>query len=178
MQVLVPPTPFITREETLAYMNKKVNQTPEKAEILDLVISAACSACVERVGYIGPAVIRERVRFVNNLAVTTARPVISIETEGYTLENREGVVSGSGVVELDYTAGRSPVPDNFKLAGLEMAVHVWNSSQNNQTRPIAGTADQVIIPQTNWLLPIRVREMLGLARTYRDTPFVAVEQEL
>ena len=178
MQVLVPPDPFVTREEVIAYMNKKVNQTPDKAEILDLVISAACAACVERVGFISPATVRERIRFTNGLGVTTARPVISVETEGVVLENREGVVSGMGVLEVDYIAGRDPIPDNFKLAGMEMAVHVWNSSQNNQTRPLAGTADQVIIPQTNWLLPIRVREMLGLARTYRDHPFIATDQEI
>jgi hypothetical protein len=187
MQVLVPPAPFITAEDMKAFLQKKVNLDSASEDQLNQILSAACYAIVERAGYVSPATIREKVRFSNGLAVLTARPVLSVLNTDLVLENREGVISGvaDGVVTVDYIAGRGniatetepgTIPENYTMAAKEMCKHVWDAVTNNQTRPLSGTSDQVIIPQTNWLLPIRVREMIGLGREFRDMPFIATEQ--
>lgn len=179
MIVVTPPDPFVDKTRALAFLNKKLALSVPQDELFDQIIAASCAAIVERVGYVSPAGIEERVRFYDSgKGVLTARPVISVETPDIILLNPEGIVSGgTDVMDIQYTAGRTVTPENYEHAAFEMVLHLWNSTQNNQNQPLTGTSDQAIIPQTNWLLPIRVRELLGLGRNFRDMPFVAIEEE-
>lgn len=71
-----------------------------------------------------------------------------------------------GEYRISYTAGRNPVPGNFRLAALELAAHLWKGSQLNAQaggRPGIYSGDQTgTMPGVASAMPFRVRELLGL----------------
>lgn len=68
-----------------------------------------------------------------------------------------------GAYSVTYTAGLDPVPGNVRMAALELAAHLWKTTQNATGAP-GRFADSDTDWQRgmNYALPFRVRELLGL----------------
>jgi hypothetical protein len=72
-----------------------------------------------------------------------------------------------GRYQVTYQAGLDPVPDNYRLAALELAADLWKTTQMNAKSPgpmgepdvewMRGTAGSA-----SYAMPFRVRELLGL----------------
>jgi hypothetical protein len=88
------------------------------------------------------------------------------------LYRRHSLISGlwpSGVanIEVQYRAGRNPVPANVRLAALEEVSHLWRNSQlaRGGSRAAAGPED-ILTASLAYSLPNRVAELLApFART-------------
>jgi hypothetical protein len=181
------PAPFITVEQVKVHMDKTTSD--DDAE-LEGFVSAACEAIRERIGEVSAvtAVVEPYSR--SGTIVLEHRPVISITTvqilpgldevpegdrgtgtDGWLMqEPGAGILTHTsrfpGEVRVTYQAGRDPVPGNIHLAALELAAHLWRSSQLNSGggRPPIADNEQPIMPGSTWALPIRVRELLGLGK--------------
>lgn len=188
------PADFITVAELRTYLRK--SSTAEDAE-LGRFVSAACQMIVERVGQVSPVACVSDRRIRGGVVVLEHRPVISVTsvvelpggaavaaadpvagTDGWTLTSPEGVLTVSGRwcrrIRVVYVAGRDPVPTDYTLAALELAGHLWRSSQLNQNggRPAIGDGDPMVVPGSGYALPYRVRELLGLGKQPTDEPIV------
>ncbi len=166
-------------------------------EVLRGFVDAACRMITDRMGQVSPATVITDRQAVRGRVVLPARPVMHIVTvqtlpgleavpqadaaagiRGWTLESPEGVVSVSGytgLLRFTYRAGRSPLPANFRLAGLELIAHLWRGSQHNQGggRPGLGESDAIAWGATSFAMPYRVMELLGLRKgRERDEPLV------
>jgi uncharacterized phiE125 gp8 family phage protein len=73
--------------------------------------------------------------------------------------------SGLGNVEVVYTVGRSPVPENVRQAALELVAHWWNWSQIQQGSggaigAIVGEEEIVTVGGLGYAVPNRVLGLL------------------
>jgi len=114
--------------------------------------------------------------------LTVAATPDVVTASSYTIDKAAGIIyrvgigvpnwfaSGAGNVRVQYTAGRSSVPANIKLAALELIRHLYQSTQQSG-RPAFGGAleDQVWAPAA-FAVPTRVIELL---EPYRREPRVA-----
>lgn len=156
---------------------------------------AACRMIVDRKGQVSPVSAVTEARVHDGRLVLEHRPVVVVTAvvalpggaavpqadplagvSGWSLESVEGVLAVSGwpgLLRVLYKAGRQPVPENFTLAALETAAHLWRTSQHNTGggRP-AITPDEQVVPGTTWALPYNVRQLLGLDRRPQDEVFV------
>jgi hypothetical protein len=195
--VVDPPVggDFIGLADAIHHLRKK--SLTVDAEALRQFVGAACQMITDRMGQVAPLVVVADLRPRCGTLVLPTRPVISITSvqrlpglvavpqadaatgaQGWTLESSEGVmsVSGwSGLVRVTWRAGRSPLPKNFRLAGLELIAHLWRGSQHNQAggRPALGGTDALSASVNAFAMPYRVMELLGLKKHQeRDEPLV------
>lgn len=179
------PADWITVDELKTHMDK--TGTADDAELAGFV-PAACYSIRDRVGEVGEVTAVVEVCSWSSFIVLEHRPVIEITKverlpgldlipEGDRGTGADGWLMrqpGAGILEhtsrfpgdvrVTYQAGRVPLPGNFRLAGLEMAAHLWRASQLNSGggRPAIADNEQPIIPGIAYALPIRVRELLSL----------------
>lgn len=187
---------FISLADAKNHLRKsRIESTDD--ETLRGFVDTACQVITDRMGHVSPVTVVADRRAHRGQVVLPERPVISITsvqrlpglaavsqadagagTDGWTLESSEGVLSVSGWcdrVRVTYRAGRSPVPPNFRLAALELVMHLWRGSQHNQGggRPALGESDATAWAATSFALPYRVMELLGLKKNQeRDEPLV------
>jgi uncharacterized phiE125 gp8 family phage protein len=185
---------FISLRDTKNFLRKL---TDEDDEDLRGFIAAACQAIEDRMGHVAPVTVTADRTPRRGVIVLPERPVISVTsvvklpggaaipaademagTDGWKLENAEGVLSvptSSSRVRVTYRAGRSPLPQNFRLAGLDLVRHLWQGSQHNGAggRPTLGDSDAIAASVRAYAMPYRVMELLGLKKTQeRDEIFV------
>lgn len=170
---------FISLADVKSHLKKTDTADDEK---LRGFRDAACQMIKDRMGHVAPVtlsidgcgttVILERpvvsvtsvVQLPGGDAVPQADPVAGVA--GWTLDGGAGllVLSRSfGQVRVVYRPGRSPLPGNFRLAGLELTAHLWRTSQHNTSggRPSLGI-DETVVPGVSYALPYNVRQLLGL----------------
>jgi hypothetical protein len=182
---------FISLTEVKLHMNKDVAKTTDDAELAGF-ISSACQMIEDRVGPVAPRsatqtvwghhhayrrqllldlhpVVDVTAVTVDGVTVPEADPVAG--TDGWVLDAGPGVLAHTrhwpwGRVEVTYRAGRTPLPGNIRLAGLELAAHLWQSSQLNSSggRPSLSGTDELALRNVGFALPYRVRELLGLGK--------------
>ena len=184
---------FVSLADAIEHLKKK-GDTPD-AEKLRGFVAAACQMITDRMGQVSPVTVTHEVTRCGRKVVLPKRPVIEITSvqtlpgletvppadrasgvDGWVLDSTEGVVTltkpyrGLRVV---YRAGRSPLPSNFRLAGLELIAHLWRTSQLNSGggRPPVGV-DEVIVPGVTYALPYTVRQLLGLDKRPQDEVLV------
>lgn len=185
--ITTQPDDFITVAEVKTHMDK-TDGTVDDAEMAGFV-SAACQMIRERVGEVSEVTAVVEHHPHGDVLVLDHRPVIEITTvqqlpglaavpeadegagtSGWVLVSLEGVMRHTscwpGRVRVTYQAGRDPLPGNIRLAALELAAHLWRSSQLNSGggRPAFGDSETPIMPGSAYALPIRVRELLGLGQ--------------
>lgn len=185
---------FVSLTDVKAHLHKA---TDEDDEALRWFIAAACQTITDRVGAVSPETVVADQHARSGTVVLPRRPVISITsvvklpggddvpaadalagTDGWTLKNSEGVLSvpaSRDSVRVTYRAGRSPLPQNFRLAALDLVKHLWQGSQHNGGggRPMLGDSDVIAASVKPFALPYRVMELLGLKKDQeRDEVFV------
>lgn len=177
-------TPFISLADARHHLKK----TNEDDEALRGFIAGACSVIEDRMGHVTPITLT-----IDGCGQTVIleRPVISVTsvvqlpggevipaadelagTDGWTLHRGAGVLKLSrsyGRVRATIRVGRSPLPGNFRLAGLELIAHLWRTSQHNTSggRPSL-SVDSTIVPGVTYALPYSVRQLLGLDKRPRE----------
>ena len=169
----------------------------EDDEALRWFIAAACQVITDRMGAVSPETVTADLEAVRGVVVLPRRPVISVTsvvtlpggetvpaadelagTRGWVLEHAEGVLrvpAWRSRVRVTYRAGRSPLPQNFRLAGLDLVRHLWQGSQHNGAggRPSLGESDAIAASVRPFAMPFRVMELLGLKKDQdRDEPLV------
>lgn len=184
---------FISLADAIEHLRKK-GDTPD-AEKLRGFVCAACQIITDRMGQVSPLTVTHEVTRYGRTVVLPKRPVIEIlavqtlpglttvpqadraaGVDGWILDSAEGVVTltrAYGALRFTYRLGRSPLPPNYRLAGLELIAHLWRTSQMNDGggRPGIGV-DEVIIPGTTYALPYNVRQLLGLDKRPQDEVLV------
>jgi hypothetical protein len=180
---------FISLAEVKRHLNK--TKTTDDDELLEF-IAAACTAIEERIGHVTPTTVTEEaaIRWGANTIILDQRPVVDVTSvvlagnppttidpadadnsvPGWRLNAGAGVLTHShsfphGTVRVVYTAGRTPVPGNVRLAAVELAAFLWRSIKmyNSGGRPGAPGADDVMsFRGVAYALPNRVKELLGL----------------
>jgi hypothetical protein len=169
----------------------------DEDEALRGFVAAACQVITDRMGAVSPEPVVADRPVRRGMVVLPRRPVISVTsvvllpgggaveaadavagTDGWTLLSSEGLLSVSGgatAVRVTYRAGRSPLPQNFRLAALDLVKHLWQGSQHNGGggRPMLSDSDAIAASVKPFALPYRVMELLGLRKDQeRDEPFV------
>lgn len=183
---------FISLAEVKLHLNKAVAKTNDDAELAGFIASA-CQMIEDRIGAVAPRAATQTVwqhhhhayrrQFildvhpvvgvttvtVDGVTVPQADPVTG--TDGWVLDPGPGVLAHTrrwpwGRVEVSYRAGRTPLPGNIRLAALELAAHLWKSSQLNSSggRPNPAGMDDLALRGVGFALPYRVRELLGLGK--------------
>ncbi len=186
--------PFISLTDQKSHMRKL---TDEDDEALRGFIGAGCQVIEDRVGHVAPQTVVSDVSARRGVIVLPERPVISVTsvvrlpggeaipeadalagTDGYKLKHSEGVLlipDWYGDVRVTYRVGRTPLPQNFRLAGLDLIRHLWQGSQHNNGggRPMLSDSDAIAASIQPFALPYRVMELLGLKKTQeRDEPLI------
>lgn len=187
--------PFISLADTKHHLKKT---TSEDDEDLRGFIGAGCQMIKDRMGHVSPLTVVADLSARRGVVVLPERPVIAVVSvarlpggevvppadalagmDGWTLKNSEGVLlvpAWCGDVRTTYRVGRVPLPQNFRLAGLDLVRHLWQGSQHNSGggRPALGDSDAIAAASMRpYALPYRVSELLGLKRHQeRDEPLV------
>lgn len=166
-------------------------------EQLRWFVDTGCQMITDRMGAVSPTTVVADLSVRRGTIVLPTRPVISIisvvrlpggvavppadalaGTDGWTLTSSEGVLTITGWcgdVRVTSRVGRTPLPSNFRLAGLELIAHLWRGSQHNQAggRPALGDGDAIAASIRPFAMPYRVMELLGLKKDQeRDEVFV------
>jgi hypothetical protein len=184
---------FISLAEIKRHLKKDPAKTDDDAELLEF-IAAACQMIEDRIGPVTPRAATQTVWrhhhhhasrrqillnthpvvdvttvTVDGVTVPEADPVAG--TDGWVLDAGPGVLAHTrhwpwGRVEVTYRTGRTPLPGNIRLAGLELAGHLWRSTKLNGSggRPAPGGSDELALRGVGFALPYRVRELLGLGK--------------
>lgn len=185
--------PFIS----LADARQHLNKTPADDEQLRWFVGAACQVIEDRMGAVSPRTVTADVSARRGVIVLPDRPVISVVsvvrlpggevvppadalagTDGYKLKNSEGVLlvpAWCGDARVTTRVGRSPLTQNFRLAGLDLIRHLWQGSQHNGGggRPMLSDSDAIAASVRPYALPYRVMELLGLKKHQeRDEPLI------
>lgn len=190
---------WVTTDDARTHLDKL--STLEDAE-LQHFIDAACTAIADRMGPVDVETIVDETHradragrvILDRSPVLTVSAVTRLVGNGVTApvdadDPVAGVrgwrlVSSGGVltigapwwhVQVSYAAGRDPVPENYRLAALELTGHLWRASKLNAGggRTQQGDTDQ-IVPGLSSAFPYRVRELLGLnGALVRDEVFLA-----
>jgi hypothetical protein len=175
------PGAFISLADLKRHLNK--TGVGDDDELRRFAV-AACAMVEDRIGHVTPVTLVHEVRAGRRL-VLPQRPVVEVvsvqrlpglEPVEAVLTSPEGVVElagGRGMVRVTYRAGRTPIPGNVRMAALELAAHLWRTSQLNSRggRLPVGEADQYM-PGVTFSLPYSVRQLLGLDKRPRDEVLV------
>lgn len=182
---------FISLAEAKKHLKKDLTKTADDAELLEFV-SAACSKIVDLVGPVAPTSLTQTAwpgwRSVGHVIVLDAHPVIEVTSvtidgtaepeadpdtgiDGWLLDAAAGLLGHTriwprGRVNIGYRVGRTPLPGNYRLAGLELTGHLWRTIKLNGTggRPPVAGGDDIVIAGQAYALPNRVKELLGIAK--------------
>lgn len=179
---------FISLAELKTHLRKDLTNTTDDAELLAF-IGAACSKIVELIGPVAPIDVTQQAQpGYNRTIVLDEHPVITITAvtvdgsaepeadpdagvNGWTLDAAAGLLGHigpwpNGTVTITYRAGRTPLPGNVRLAGLELAAHLWKTTKplGAGNRPPVGGSDDIVVVGQAYALPNRVRELLGLGK--------------
>lgn len=127
------------------------------------ILDAAESAVAALVGPLSPTTKTYASPATCSRLALPVLPVVSVETpSGVTVvDGPAGIVTGSFTADgaVTYTAGYADLPADLRLAVLELARHLWQSSQRGG-RP-AGPATPVVgAPMGGYLLPNAVAALL------------------
>lgn len=187
--------PFVSLADTKNHLRWLAD---EDDEVLRGFISAGCQTIEDRMGHVSPQTVVSDVSARRGVVVLPERPVISITsvvrlpggeaippadplagTSGYALKHSEGVLlvpALYGDARVTYRVGRTPLPQNFRLAALDLIRHLWQGSQHNNAggRPALGDSDAIAAGLgRSYAMPYRVMELLGLKKTQeRDEPLI------
>jgi uncharacterized repeat protein (TIGR01451 family) len=184
---------FVSVADVKQHMRK--TDTADDAQLAGFV-GAACQMIVDRIGVVSPTAATHTVYHghLRMRIILEQNPVISVVTvvalpdgttvppadpdnnvDGWVLDSGPGVLTHTSrwpgrQLRVTYRAGRSPLPGNIRLAALELASHLWRSSQLNTSgrRPSLSGEDGVIMRGESYALPYRVRELLGLGKNPTD----------
>lgn len=181
------PDAFISLADLKHHVDRAQSDTSDDAEMIGHLRSA-CEMIRDRIGHVTPVTFTRDVN-AREVIVLGEHPVISVTSvatlpglvavaqagpatgvAGWTLEDGPAGIlthtSRFGYVRVTYRAGRTPVPGNVRLAALELAAHLWRSSQLNSggNRPALGDNETPVFPGSSYALPTRVRELLGLGK--------------
>ena len=180
---------FISLAEAKKHLKKDLAKSADDAELLEF-ISAACAKIVDLIGPVAPVAVvqTEWCRWRHRQVALDEHPVVEVTsvtvngvtvpqadagvgTDGWILAPGPGLLEHSwrwpyGRMVVTYRAGRTPLPANVRLAGLELAAHLWRTIKLNGTggRPPVAGGDDIVIAGQAYALPNRVRELLGLGR--------------
>ncbi|WP_433520141.1 hypothetical protein ACQP2T_63415 (plasmid) [Nonomuraea sp. CA-143628] len=188
--------PFISLADQKHHLRMDPSRT-EDDEALRWFVGAGCQMIEDRMGHVSPQSVVMDVSARRGVIVLPERPVIAVISvvrlpggevvpladalagiDGYTLVNSEGILrvpAWCGDVRVTARLGRSPLPQNFRLAGLDLIKHLWQGSQHNQAggRPALGDSDAIVASVRPFAMPYRVMELLGLKKDQeRDEPLV------
>lgn len=192
--ITTEPADFIDVDEVKVHMDK--TSGVDDVELAGFV-KAACQMIRERIGEVSAVTAVDQYWPCGDTIVLDHRPAISVTsvtssgsgavpagdpgagTAGWWLESKDGaILRHTGRfpwhVQVTYQPGRDPLPGNVRLAGLELAAHLWRSSQQNSggTRPAFGDNETPVMVGSAYALPIRVRELLGLGANPTDEVLV------
>ncbi len=131
----------------------------ENDEIVATILGAAEEAIAKRVGALTSTSATYTVPAVCTSVVLPHTPVIAVsDPTGCTVNSEAGVVRLSTGFSADqtitYTHGYAVLPADLKVAVLEMARHLWQSSQR------AGKGGPVTAPLGGYALPAGVSELI------------------
>lgn len=97
---------------------------------------------------------------------------------GYVIDTAKGEIARTsggapttflGRVKVVYTAGRSTIPANVRLAALKLVKHMWSDQRGGSGLPLNAPGDEFLAP-TAHLIPWEVEELLA---PYKQGPKVA-----
>jgi hypothetical protein len=185
---------FISLAQLRNHIKKSHNRDDES---LRTFIAASCQVISDRVGQVAPMTFTEDVEVFDGYARLRRYPLISVASvqtlPGLTTvpqgDRATGAIGWYFNVETDayipllinrngwhritYRAGRLDIPQNYILAALELAKHLWQESQQNPGggRPPVGT-DDVIVNGVTYAFPYNVRQLLGLDKRPRKEVLV------
>jgi hypothetical protein len=77
---------------------------------------------------------------------------------------------GTGNIRVQYTAGRTTIPGNIKLAALELIRHLYQSTQQGGRPTYGGAAEEGPWAPAGFAVPTRVIELLEPYRQERLIP--------
>lgn len=183
---------FISLAELKRHLKKDPTKTDDDAELLEF-IAPACQMIEDRIGPVTPRTATQTVWGRNHIYrrqfVLNSHPVIIVTavavdgqavpeadptagTDGWVLDPGPGILAHTrhwpwGRIEVTYQAGRTPLPGNIRLAGLELAAHLWRAmklTNSGNGRPNPAGADDLALRGVGYALPYRVRELLGLGK--------------
>lgn len=147
---------------------------------LQAFLDAAESAVAKRVGALEPGAVTERVRGCSSSLVLGSLPVVSLTSVtpvgGVALNVADLWVGSGGVVEyadstagfgsttytVVYQAGRSTLPDDLRMAVLELLRHMWATQRGGGSRPGSAPSTELsnTLPGAAFALPFRVEQLL------------------
>jgi hypothetical protein len=179
---------IISLKELKLHLNKDPDLTIDDGELAD-VLDAAQDMITDRIGPVIPTIYTDRFSGGRAAVALSRRPVISVTSvfenvntgsptavasTGYGLDGATGILTrlstagapvwwsgGFSSVAVTYTVGRSPVPQNIRLAAKELAAHLWRNSQIGRARRQRSSADDESSAGLGYSMPYRVRELLG-----------------
>jgi hypothetical protein len=183
---------FISLAEIKRHLKKDPVKTDDDAELLEFIASA-CQMIEDRIGPVAPRPATQTVwrhhHHTSRQIVLDLHPVVDVTTvtvdgvtvpqadpvtgtDGWVLDPGPGVLSHTrrwpwGRVQVTYRAGRTPLPGNVQMAGLELAGHFWRTmklTNSGNGRPNPAGADDLALRGVGYALPYRVRELLGLGK--------------
>lgn len=168
---------------SLADMKKQLNMTgtADDAELIEF--GQAATAVVEQyVGAVARRVVAETVNGGRSSVLLTTTPVIGVtsvtesgtvlDASGYYLIPGSGVLqrvagltsisflSGTGNVTVVYTAGKTIVPANERLAAKMIIQHMWETQRPAGGGPFTQGGDDYD-PRYSYSVPRRALELLG-----------------
>ncbi len=175
--------PWVDLSDAKAHLNKTTSA--DDGELEGFVFSA-CDMVEELMGHVEPIQVTstcsalllrtythhgERRQWLVDLPETPVLSITSVtqgstlvDPSAYSLSDSVLTVPGPGCFTVVYMTGRNPVPENYRLAALELVAHLWRGSQLNQGngRPQNNGDQMQIVPAYASAMPYRVRELLGL----------------
>lgn len=184
---------FISLAQLKSHMRKTDTNSDE---LLRGFVSASCAVLTDRMGKISPTSLVEDRTVIRDFINLESYPVISVSsvsvlpglssvtagnegtgTQGWLLldpDTGQMHVPHCGRVRISYTAGLTVIPQNYILAALELALHLWRNSQQNAGggRPPVGL-DETVVPGVSYALPFNVRQLLGLDKRNRSQVFIS-----
>lgn len=167
--------PAAVLAELKVHLNK--SDSRDDAELSGF-LAAADAMLVDLVGEIDPVSVVEDYRDAGSVVPLRRHPVLSVQSvttypgavtlpaedlaagvEGWYLDRGLLVLPCRfRAVRVSYTAGRTVVSDNIRMAVLELAGHLWQVTQNAQPRPQFGGSEARVL--SGFAIPRRVVEMV------------------
>ncbi|MFI0900567.1 hypothetical protein [Streptomyces sp. NPDC020983] len=149
-------------------------------EELQLWVDAATSAvekargeAVDEREFVDEVAVVGRTVTLAHIPVVSLLSVVAVDTDatwdvGVLRVSPSGVVTAisgpalQGTVLVTYTAGQADPPAPYKVAGLIILQHLWETRRGTMG-PRHGGDDEMYVPQLGYAVPRRAVELLGLS---------------
>lgn len=147
---------------------------------IETVLDAAEAAVATRVGPLEPTPVTSRVDGGYTILRLPTYPLISVQSvtpsNGETLDVADLSYDAAGILkyatgskfftaqayDVAYTAGRATLPNDLKVAVLELVRHLWQSQRaSNRSGANQSTETANTIPGAANLFPFRVEQLLA-----------------